>query len=93
MRYEKLGNQDKSFLTLLGDIVISNRIEEALQDPGWKAAMDEEMTALEKNNTLEITMLPKGKKAIECRLVFTPKFQANRTLERLKARLVDKGYT
>ena len=51
------------------------------------------MTALEKNNTWEITTLPKGKKAIGCRWVFTLKFHANRTLERLKARLVAKGYT
>ena len=93
MRCEKLGNQYKSFFTLLGDIVIPNQVEEALQDPGWKAAMDEEMTALEKNNTWEITKLPKGKKAIGCRWVFTPKFHANRTLERLKARLIAKGYT
>ena len=50
-RYEKLGNEYKTFLTLLGDITIPNRVEEALQDPRWKAAMDEEMMALEKNNT------------------------------------------
>ena len=64
LRYEKLGNQYKSFLTLLGDIVISNWVVAALQDPRWKAAMDEEMTALEKNNTWDITMLPKRKIAI-----------------------------
>ena len=55
--------------------------------------MNEETDALEKNDTWELTTLPKGKKVVGCRSVFTPKFQANKTLERLKARLVAKGYT
>ena len=93
VKYEKLSNSYRSFLTVLGDIPIPNRVEEALQDPGWRAAMNEEMTALEKNNTWELTTLPRGKKAIGCRWVFTPKFQADSTLERLKARLVAKIYT
>ena len=45
---------------LLGNITIPKRVEEALQDPRWKAAMDEEMMALEKNNTWEIVTLPRG---------------------------------
>ena len=69
-----------------------NRVEEAIRDPGWKAAMDEDMAALAKNNMWELTTLPKGKKLVGCRWVFTPKFQVDRTLERLKARLVAKGY-
>ena len=93
VRYDKLGTEYKTFLTLLGDITIPTRVEEALQDPGWRAAMDEEMRALKKNDTWEIVTLPRGKKAVGCRWVFTPKFQANRQLERLKARLVAKGYT
>ena len=78
---------------MLGDISIPSEVEEALQDLGWRAAMDKEMTALEKNSTWEITTLPRGKKAIGCHWVFTPKFQANRTLERLKPILVAKDYT
>ena len=38
------------------------RVEEALKDPNWVAAMDEEMMALHKNDTWEVTELPKGKK-------------------------------
>ena len=93
VKYGKLGTQYKAFLSLLDDIVIPKRVEEALQDPGWKAAMDEDMCALRRNNTWEITTLPQGKRAIGCRWVFTPKFRADRTLDRLKARLVAKGYT
>ena len=93
VKYEKLSHQYRSFITILGNIVIPNRVEDVLLDPGWKAAMDEEMVALKKNDTWELTTLPKGKKTVGCRWVFTSKFRANRTLERLKARLVAKGYT
>ena len=50
------------------------------------------MQALEKNNTWEIVNLLKEKKHVECKWVFTIKYNADRTLERYKARLVAKGY-
>ena len=64
VKYDKLRHQYKNFLTVLGNIVIPNRFEDTLWDPGWKAVMDEEMVALEKNNTWELTTLPKGKKVV-----------------------------
>ena len=85
VKYEKLGSKYKAFLSLLREIVIPSKVDEALWHSGWKAAMDEEMSALEKNNTWEITTLSQGKKAIGCRWVFTPKFRAGRMLEKLKA--------
>ena len=33
----------------------------------WKEAMNEEMQSLYKNDTWELTKLPKGKKAIGCK--------------------------
>ena len=55
--------------------------------------MDEEMKSLYKNNTWELTKLPKGKKAIGCKWVFAKK-QGSLQEEavRYKARLVAKGY-
>ncbi|KAM1275830.1 hypothetical protein ACFX2H_025419 [Malus domestica] len=55
--------------------------------------MDEELRALQKNNTWEVVELPKGKKSIGCRWVFTVKYKANGSLDINKARLVVKGYT
>ncbi|KAL5548947.1 hypothetical protein UlMin_004178 [Ulmus minor] len=55
--------------------------------------MQVEMEVLEKNRTWEIVDLPKGKKLIGCKWVFTVKYKADGTLERYKARLVAKGYT
>lgn len=55
--------------------------------------MDEEMSALHKNQTWELTTLPKGKQAVGCRWVYTVKYLPDGSIERLKARLVAKGYT
>lgn len=38
--------------------------EEAIQDPKWIAAMEEELKAIEKNETWELTKLPHQKKPI-----------------------------
>ena len=54
--------------------------------------MEEEISALMKNETWEKCELPKGKKAIGCKWVFTIKYHADGTIERYKARLVAKGY-
>ncbi|KAL9451744.1 hypothetical protein AB3S75_013334 [Citrus x aurantiifolia] len=55
--------------------------------------MEDEITALEKNNTWTLTHLPDGKKAIGSRWVYKIKYQSDGTIERYKARLVAKGYT
>ena len=55
--------------------------------------MENEYVALEKNQTWEKCVLPKGKKKVGCRWVFSIKHRADGTIERYKARLVAKGYT
>ena len=53
----------------------------------------EEMQALEKNGTWEIVELPRDKRIVGCKWVFTMKYQANGSIDRYKARLVAKGFT
>ena len=53
----------------------------------------EEMNALAKNKTWVVDELPKGKKTVGCKWVFTNKCRADGSLERHKARLVAKGFT
>ena len=55
--------------------------------------MVEEMTALDKNNTWELSILPAGKKVVGCKWVFTIKQTPEGKIERYKARLVAKGYS
>ena len=89
----KLSKSYASFVSQLSSISIPSNVQEALADPRWTEAMVVEMAALEKNNTWDLVTLPKGKKTVGCRWVYTIKHKADGTIERYKARLVAKGYT
>jgi len=49
--------------------------------------------ALENNNTWQIVNLHEGKNTVRSKWVYKIKFQANREVERFKARLVAKRYS
>ncbi len=66
--------------------------EQAIRNPKWDNAMDEEMVALDANATWELVALPKDKKVIGCKWVYKIKHNANGSMSRFKARLVAKGY-
>lgn len=55
--------------------------------------MEEEMNALEKNETWEFVPLPPGKKTLGCRWIFTLKNNSDGSVNRYKVRMVAKGYT
>ncbi|RVW54333.1 Retrovirus-related Pol polyprotein from transposon RE1 [Vitis vinifera] len=54
-------------------------VQEALADPRWKAAMNEEMKSLQKNETWELVECPPGKKPVGCRWIYTVKYKADET--------------
>jgi Reverse transcriptase (RNA-dependent DNA polymerase) len=54
--------------------------------------MDEEMKSIEKNETWEMTNLPKGNKPIGFKWVYKKKMTPQRIIERHKVRVVVKGY-
>jgi hypothetical protein len=56
-------------------------------------AMMEELNALRKNRTWELTHLPAGKKAVTCKWIYTIKQNSEGKIERYKAILVTRGYT
>ncbi|KAJ7961681.1 Retrovirus-related Pol polyprotein from transposon TNT 1-94 [Quillaja saponaria] len=66
--------------------------EEAENDKKWRQAMDEEIIAIEKNDTWELANLPKDHKAIGVKWVYKVKKNAKGEVEKYKARLVAKGY-
>ena len=68
-------------------------MSEALQNPQWVAAMQEKIDTLERNGTWELVPLPTRAERIGSKWAFNVKFQADRSIERYKARLVVKGFT
>ncbi|KAK2458167.1 putative mitochondrial protein [Trifolium repens] len=69
-----------------------HNIRSALAHPGWKAAMDEEIEALHKNQTWELVPRTPNLHVIGSKWVFKSKIKPDGSLDRLKARLVAKGY-
>ena len=89
----RLSESNQSFMNQLSAVSIPNSVQEALKDPKWKAAMNDEMRSFQKNQTWELVDLPPGKKPVGCRWIYTIKYKADDSIERYKARLVVKGYT
>ncbi|KAJ0836373.1 putative RNA-directed DNA polymerase [Helianthus annuus] len=55
--------------------------------------MNDEMEALNRNNTWILTELPPGRKPIGCKWIYKVKYKSNGQIDRYKARLVAKGYS
>ena len=90
--YDHLSPSLRCFTASLDSISLPHCLSEALEHPGWRAAMEEEMMALDNNGTWDLVHLPTGKKPIGCKWVFAVKVNPDGSVARLKARLVAKGY-
>lgn len=66
--------------------------QEALVDPSWHRAMDDEFETLIKNETWHLVPPRKGLNVIDCKWVFKLKRKPNGSIDRYKARLVAKGF-
>jgi histone deacetylase 1/2 len=69
-----------------------SNLNEALVDPRWKAAMEEEYNALLRNKTWHLVPARKGMNIVDCKWVWKIKRKADGTIDRYKGRLVAKGY-
>jgi hypothetical protein len=82
----------RTFITLLQAVSIPKDYKCAKQNPKWKEAMKEEMSALQKNKTWGLVQLPKRKKVVRYKWVFNVKQTSKGKVEMYKIRLVAKGY-
>ncbi|CAN1338667.1 Retrovirus-related Pol polyprotein from transposon TNT 1-94 [Linum perenne] len=91
--YGQLSHHYRAFITELDKEKIPSNVREALINPKWKMAVMDEIKALEKNKTWKIVELPGGKKTVDCKWIFTIKYNSDGSIERYKARLVARGFT
>jgi len=86
---------DYAFLAFYAGSPISDPLSynEAMKSEKWQKAMEAEIEAIEKNNTWQLTMLPKQGKLVGVKWIFKTKLKENGEVDKHKARLVAKGYT
>ncbi|KAK3004636.1 hypothetical protein RJ639_019123 [Escallonia herrerae] len=86
--HDDVDNDDDDFNTQDEQVTY----KEATEDEKWKKVMSEEIAAIKRNDTWELTDPPKGHKAIEVKWVYKTKTNQEGKVEKQKARLVAKGY-
>ena len=91
--YDNLHPMYQTFALSFSSIFIPRTYQEASQIPEWRAAMDEEMSALQCRQTWDLVTLPVDAEIVSCHWVFTVKYNTNGTIDRYKARLVARGFT
>ena len=63
-----------------------------LKEDVWIKAMDEEIDAIERNNTWDLVDFPDDKKIICVKWIYKTKLNADGDVEKYKARLVSHGF-
>lgn len=70
--------------------------KEAMNSPHsdkWMKAMEDELDAIERNNTWKVVNLPQGRRAIGCKWVYKTKRDQTGNVKERKARLVAQGFS
>ena len=93
LTYHRLYSPYSAFISTLSSISLPKTLHETLSHPGWKQEMVEEMVALYSTGTWDLVTLSAGKSPVGRRWVYTVKIGSHGEVNRLKARLVVKGYT
>ena len=83
----------RSFVTNIIEHQEPQSYSQAMKSVQWRDAMEKEIQALESNNTWSLSSFPEGKSPIGCKWVYKIKYRSDGSIERYKARLVEKGYT
>ena len=82
-----------SFMISLNESYVPRTYEEAKMQKKWRDSVGDEAEAMIRNDTWYESGLPKGKKAVSSRWIFTIKYLPNRKIYRRKSRLVARGFT
>jgi hypothetical protein len=66
---------------------------EAVGNPLWGDAMDEEYSSLMDNNTWDLLPLPKGRNLVQCRWIYQKNIVVDDEIKKYKARIFAKVYS
>ncbi|XP_075085075.1 uncharacterized protein LOC142168309 [Nicotiana tabacum] len=83
--YDNVSSSFGSALAAYSAIIEPKTFAEAVKDPKWVAAIKDEISALENNNTWSIVALPPGKMPIGCKWGFKVKYTSSEEVKRYKA--------
>jgi len=81
LSYEHIKPSCHKYISALSATVDPVTYAQAVQDPKWCTAMNEELRALENNGTWQVTSLPHGKVAIGYKRIYKTKLKSNGTIE------------
>lgn len=84
-------NDNVVYMSIDGPTTLEDALDSD-QDNEWLSAMQYELDSLVKNKVFEVTKLPKDKKPLQTGWVLKTKRNPDGTINRLKARIVAKGY-
>ncbi|RVX18665.1 Retrovirus-related Pol polyprotein from transposon TNT 1-94 [Vitis vinifera] len=93
LSYHRLSSPYSAFVSAISSVSLPKSTHETLSHPGWRQAMMDEMAVLHSNGTWDLVVLPSGKSTVGCRWVYAVKVGPDGQVDRLKTRLVAKGYT
>ncbi|KAG7533197.1 Integrase catalytic core [Arabidopsis thaliana x Arabidopsis arenosa] len=88
-----LPEEHQVYLSKVDQHWIPTSYEEAIQHQVWRDAIEAERQAMIINHTWDEEDLPRGRKAVTSKWVFTIKYKSDGEIERYKARLVARGFT
>jgi len=93
LSYHRLSSPFYVCLSSISSVTIPKSVRDALAHSGWRQAMLDELGALHNSGTWELVPLPSVKSVVGCKWIFAIKVGPDGTIDRLKARLMAKGYT
>ncbi|GKD63254.1 ribonuclease H-like domain-containing protein [Tanacetum coccineum] len=90
--YTNLNTSNYYFSTILNKSSKPSSYSEAFKNPNWVEAMNNEIEALNRNNSWTICDLSIRRKAVGSKWLWKIKYKSTGEIERYKARVVAKGF-
>ncbi|KAL0846891.1 hypothetical protein Bca101_020137 [Brassica carinata] len=91
--FAEFPDEHYAFMVSLDESYVPRSYEEAMLIQEWRDSVNAEADAMVRNDTWYESELPKGKRAVSSRWIFTIKYLPNGQIDRRKTRLVARGFT